>query len=65
MAVMNMAGCLAGVVLPIVLGAWFGEIKEAGDPGDWAHVIYLHAGFYFTAAITWLFVNPNRAVLRD
>lgn len=65
MAVMNMAGCLAGVVLPIFLGSWFEDIKQTGGEADWAQVIYLHAGFYFTAAVSWLCVNPNRAVIGD
>ena len=56
MGVMNMAGCLAGVVLPIFLGDWFDEIKKSS--GEWAPVIYLHAAFYFTAAAAWLFVRP-------
>lgn len=60
MGVMNMAGCLAAVILPTLLGTWFGQIRESG--GDWAPVIYLHAGFYFAGAICWLFVNPNHAV---
>ena len=54
---MNMAGCLAGVVLPIVLGKWFDELKETG--GNWDNVIYLHAAFYFAGAVAWLAVNPN------
>ena len=54
---MNMAGCLAGVILPRVLGEWFSEIRET--EGDWDQVIYLHAAFYFAAAVSWLVVNPN------
>ena len=61
LAVMNMAGCLAGVVLPIFLGNWFDEIKRS--QGNWDHVIYLHAAFYFVGAVSWLAVNPNRQVL--
>ena len=57
MGTMNMAGCVAGVVLPIVLGNWFDRIKQTG--GDWDPVIYLHAGFYLLGAVSWLFVNPS------
>ena len=57
MGTMNMAGCLAGVVLPLVLGEWFERIKQSD--GEWAPVIYLHAAFYFAGAVSWLFVNPN------
>lgn len=60
MGVMNMAGCLAGVVLPSILGEWFQEIRQSG--GDWNAVIYLHAGFYFAGAASWLIVNPNREI---
>ncbi|MGE0375892.1 MAG: MFS transporter [Planctomycetaceae bacterium] len=62
MGVMNMAGCLAGVILPIVLGNWFDQIRRTN--GDWNQVIYLHAGFYFVGAVSWLAVNPNRRVDR-
>ena len=54
---MNMAGCLAGVILPIVLGNWFNQLRETG--GNWDMVIYLHAAFYFAAAMAWLAINPN------
>jgi len=57
MGTMNMAGCLAGVVLPMVLGEWFEQIKQS--EGDWSQVIFLHAIFYFAGAISWLFINPN------
>ena len=54
---MNMAGCVAGVILPIVLGNWFVQIEKTG--GNWDMVIYLHAAFYFAAALAWLAINPN------
>ncbi len=60
MGVMNMAGCLAGVILPVVLGNWFDQIRQTD--GDWNQVIYLHAGFYFVAALSWLAVNPGCGV---
>lgn len=60
MGVMNMAGCLAGVILPLILGGWFKELRETG--GNWDLVIYLHAAFYFVGALSWLVVNPNREV---
>lgn len=60
MGVMNMAGGLAGVVLPTVLGGWFTTIRETG--GDWNLVIYLHAAFYLLGAICWLAVDPNRKI---
>jgi len=60
MGVMNMAGCLAGVILPYVLGNWFERIRETD--GDWNLVIHLHAGFYFAGALSWLAVNPSRII---
>ena len=57
MGTMNMAGCVAGVVLPLVLGSWFSEIRQTD--GNWDPVIYLHVAFYVCAAVSWLFVNPN------
>lgn len=60
MGIMNMAGCLAGIILPIVLGNWFDDIQNSG--GDWNQVIYLHAAFYFVCAVSWLAVNPNRTI---
>lgn len=60
MGTMNMAGCVAGIVLPILLGNWFDAIKQSG--GNWDQVIYLHAAFYFVASASWLFINPNRTV---
>ena len=53
----NMAGCVAAVLLPTVLGNWFDRLQETG--GDWNLVIYLHAAFYLAGALAWLLVNPN------
>ena len=58
MGIMNMAGSLAGILLPWLLGAWFKEIRESN--GDWDQVIYLHAAFYFAGAFCWLFVKPDK-----
>lgn len=60
MGVTNMAGCLAGVILPTLLGTWFSQLRGTG--GNWNLVIYLHAAFYFAGALSWLMVNPNRKV---
>lgn len=60
MGVMNMAGGLAGVVLPTVLGGWFTTIRESG--GDWNLVIYLHAGFYILGAVCSLAIDSNREI---
>ncbi|MBX3438583.1 MAG: MFS transporter [Planctomycetaceae bacterium] len=60
MGVMNMAGCLAGVILPMSLGAWFDTIRRTG--GDWNLVIYLHGAFYLVGAVSWLAVQPDRRI---
>lgn len=60
MGVMNMAGGLAGVVLPTILGGWFTSIREAG--GNWNSVIYLHAGFYILGAVCSLSIDSNQEV---
>ena len=60
MAVMNMAGCLAGVLLPVVLGNWFEQIRTTD--GNWDLVIYLHAAFYFVGALSWFLVNPLKTI---
>lgn len=60
MGVMNMAGCLAGVALPMLLGNWFDQLLKTG--GDWNQVIYLHAAFYLLAAVCWLVIDPNQLV---
>ena len=56
-ATMNMGGCLSTVIMPPILGNWFDHIESTR--GDWTPVIYLHAIFYFAAAISWLVINPN------
>ncbi len=58
--IMNMAGCVSGVVVTPLLGRLMDFIKETD--GNWNLVIYLHAGFYLAAAISWLAVNPNTLV---
>ena len=60
MASTNMAGCIAGTVLPTLLGNWFYRIRTVG--GDWNQVIYLHAAFYFVAAFSWLLVRPSSPI---
>ena len=60
MGTMNMAGCAAGVILPILLGTWFDEIKQSG--GNWNQVIYLHAVFYTIASAGWLLITPSRTL---
>ena len=53
-------GCVAGVILPILLGEWFDQIRQSG--GSWDSVIYVHAAFYLAAALSWLMINPNQGL---
>ena len=57
MGMMNMAGTIGGFTMPVLLGYMIGDIKERG--GDWNNVVYLVAAIYLTAAISWLFVDPD------
>jgi len=61
--IMNMAGCLSGVVVTPLLGRLIDFIKETN--GNWNLVIELHAAFYLAGAVAWLFVNPNKVVIRE
>ena len=58
MAIMNMAGNLGALLLPIALGYLIGHIERTG--GDWTLVIYLIALIYLVAAAAWLAVYPDR-----
>jgi MFS family permease len=60
MAVMNMAGTLGGIGIPIVVGYMIGDIERSG--GDWNQVLYLVAGIYAAGSLCWLFIDPNRSV---
>ena len=60
MAVMNMAGTVGGFWLPIIVGHMIENIEKTG--GNWNQVFYLVSAIYLAAAISWIFVNPNRPV---
>ena len=57
---MNMAGTLSGLTVPIGLGMLIGHINDTD--GNWDLVLYLSAAFYFLAAASWLLVNPEKVV---
>ncbi|MBC8354400.1 MAG: MFS transporter [Planctomycetes bacterium] len=59
--IMNMAGCLSGVIVTPLLGMLIDAIKDTD--GNWNLVIYLHVVFYIAAAVSWMFINPNKEVL--
>lgn len=60
MAIMNMAGTVGGFWLPIIVGHMIDNIEKTG--GNWNQVFYLVSAIYLAAAISWIFVNPNRPV---
>ena len=60
---MNMAGCVAGILVTPFLGRMIDRIKETD--GDWNQVIFLHAAFYLIAAVSWLMIFPSRRLLRS
>ena len=62
MGVMNMAGTLGGITLPIAFGYLIGDIEKTG--GNWNIVIYIIALIHFLPGLCWLVVNPNRLCTR-
>jgi MFS family permease len=62
MGIMNMAGTLGALVIPVVLGYMIEDIEATG--GDWNHVIYLAAGIYLAGSLSWLVVDPDVTVGR-
>lgn len=57
---MNMCGNIAAGVCPIVVGKIFKWTS------NWDLVLLLFAGVYFTGALCWAFVNPQRSLrIRD
>jgi sugar phosphate permease len=60
MGMMNAAGCLAGICISPLIGRLIDYIKRTD--GNWDIVVFVHAGFYFCAALLWLVVNPNKTI---
>ena len=61
MAVMNMAGTLGAIGIPVVVGYMIGDIERGA--GDWNQVLYLFAAIYAVGSLCWLFIDPTRTVL--
>jgi len=59
MGFMNSFAALGGVLLSPLLGGLIDDIKDT--EGDWSLVFLLHGAYYFVAAISWLFVDPNQS----
>jgi hypothetical protein len=60
MGCLNCGASLAGILITPALGRLIDHIRATG--GDWNLVIYIHAGFYLTAGLCWLAVDPERPV---
>lgn len=58
--VMNMAGTLSGITVPIGLGYLIAHIERTN--GNWNLVVYLSASFYIAGSLSWLFVDPNQSL---
>lgn len=58
---MNMMGNIGAYYCPKHVGRLFKSIEFSS--GNWNLVLWLFAGVNLAAALTWLFVNPRRAVL--
>jgi sugar phosphate permease len=59
--IMNMAGCISGFVATPLLGWLIDEIKDTN--GNWNLVIYLHVAYFLAAAISWIFVRPDKLIV--
>lgn len=62
MGIMNMAGCVGGVALPIVFGYLIEDIQKTG--ANWNIVFYIIALIHFMPGLCWLMVNPNHLCTR-
>jgi MFS family permease len=62
MGIMNMAGCIGGVALPIVFGYLIEDIQKTGS--NWNIVFYIIALSHFLPGLCWLMVNPNQLCTR-
>lgn len=62
MGIMNMAGCVGGVALPIVFGYLIEDIQKTG--ANWNIVFYIIALIHFLPGLCWLVVNPNQLCTR-
>jgi ACS family glucarate transporter-like MFS transporter len=53
-AVMNTAGQLGGMLSPVVLAYIVDRL------GNWSMPLHILSSLYLMAALSWLFINPNR-----
>jgi MFS family permease len=58
-ATMNTIGQVGGMLSPIVL-AWL--VERSGAAGQWLLPLQIIAVLYLLAALSWLFINPTKAI---
>jgi MFS family permease len=54
-AIMNTAGQIGGILSPVVLAFIVDRL------GNWSLPLHILSGLYFTAALCWVFIRPERA----
>jgi hypothetical protein len=62
--VMNMAGCLAGVVVPPAVGMLIAWLRGSEHP-DWNLVIYVHVAFNVLGGVACLLMRPDECLTDD
>ncbi|KAA0139393.1 MFS transporter [Gimesia chilikensis] len=60
-AIVNMAGVVGGYLSPIAVGVLFTYIKAMPVP-EWNLVLYLFAGIYLGATLSWALINPRNSL---
>ena len=60
-SMMNMWGNIGAMVFPKVVPLLIVE----GRAETWDRVLFLFAGIYFAAAVSWMFLNPTRPVVPE
>ena len=61
-ATMNTVGQIGGRLSPVVL-AWL--VERSGAAGKWLLPLQLIAGLYLIAALSWIWINPKRAIATE
>lgn len=62
-ACMNMAGVVGDMTSPVLVGRLFTFIEKSA--GNWNLILFLFAGVYAAAALSWAVLDPNRPVVGD
>ncbi|HZT28871.1 MAG TPA: MFS transporter [Bryobacteraceae bacterium] len=57
-ALMNMAGVVGDMTSPVAVGYLFSYVQQSA--GDWNWILFLFAGIYGAAALSWAVLDPSR-----